>query len=44
MAVAVAGPLLGADGTPLGSLMGVGSDDQAHLQRWLATAPFTRNG
>lgn len=44
MANAFAGPLLGAEGEPVSSLMVVDFDDQTHVQKWLATAPFTRNG
>ncbi|QXQ20940.1 YciI family protein [Pseudomonas tolaasii] len=42
--IAFAGPLLGAAGEPVGSLMVVDFDDEAHVQAWLAEEPLTQNG
>nr|WP_314528183.1 YciI family protein [uncultured Pseudomonas sp.] len=42
--IAFAGPLLGPQGEPVGSLMVVDFDDEAHVQTWLATEPFTQGG
>lgn len=42
--IAFAGPLLGAQGEPVGSLMVVDFDDEAHVRAWLAAEPFTHGG
>ncbi|MGY2374568.1 YciI family protein [Pseudomonas sp. SDO524_S393] len=42
--IAFAGPLLDAQGEPVGSLMVVDFDDEAHAKAWLAEEPFTQGG
>ncbi|KAF1028093.1 MAG: Protein YciI [Pseudomonas sp.] len=42
--VAFAGPLLGREGEPLGSLIVADFDDEAQAHAWITREPFNSNG